>query len=54
MRAVDESPEPARWIVIAAEPVTDIDLTAADVLERLHGELAGRQLKLCFAELKGP
>ncbi|RKU04692.1 sodium-independent anion transporter [Burkholderia sp. Nafp2/4-1b] len=54
LRAVDESPEPARWIVIAAEPVTDIDLTAADVLERLHGELAARQVKLVFAELKGP
>jgi len=54
LRAVDESPQPARWIVIAAEPVTDIDLTAADVLERLHGELAARQVKLVFAELKGP
>ncbi|WP_269503056.1 SulP family inorganic anion transporter [Burkholderia sp. IMCC1007] len=54
LRAVDESPEPARWIVIAAEPVTDIDLTAADVLERLHGELAARQVRLIFAELKGP
>lgn len=54
LRAVDESPEPARWIVIAAEPVTDIDLTAADVLERLHGELAARQIRLVFAELKGP
>ncbi|AZQ55664.1 SulP family inorganic anion transporter [Burkholderia cenocepacia] len=54
LRAVDESPEPARWIVIAAEPVTDIDLTAADVLERLHRELAARQVKLVFAELKGP
>ncbi|WP_322084186.1 SulP family inorganic anion transporter [Burkholderia sp. BCC1972] len=54
LRAVDESPEPARWIVIAAEPVTNIDLTAADVLERLHGELAARQVKLVFAELKGP
>lgn len=54
LRAVDESPQPARWIVIAAEPVTDIDLTAADVLERLHAELAARQVKLVFAELKGP
>ncbi|MEX3791409.1 SulP family inorganic anion transporter [Paraburkholderia sp. BR14374] len=55
LRAVDASPgPPARWIVIAAEPVTDIDLTAAEVLERLHGELAGRQVKLVFAELKGP
>ncbi|MCV9917096.1 sodium-independent anion transporter, partial [Burkholderia pseudomallei] len=54
LRAVDESPEPARWIVIAAEPVTDIDLTAADVLEQPHHELAARQVKLVFAELKGP
>ena len=31
-RAVQQSPTPARWVIVAAEPVTDIDTTAADVL----------------------
>jgi MFS superfamily sulfate permease-like transporter len=44
----------SRWTVIAAEPVTDIDLTAVEVLERLQKELAERDIALCFAELKGP
>jgi MFS superfamily sulfate permease-like transporter len=54
LRAIDESRDAVRWIVIAAEPVTDIDLTAAEVLETLHAELAERKIALCFAELKGP
>jgi len=54
VRAIEDSPSPAKWIVIAAEPVTDIDLTAADILQRVHDELAARHVKLCFAELKGP
>ncbi|SEJ41750.1 SulP family inorganic anion transporter [Paraburkholderia diazotrophica] len=54
LRAIDESPTQVRWIVIAAEPVTDIDLTAAEVLQTLHAELAERNITLCFAEMKGP
>jgi high affinity sulfate transporter 1 len=54
LRAIDDAGENVRWAVIAAEPVTDIDLTAVEVLERLHRELAGRDITLCFAELKGP
>ncbi len=54
LRAIDASPSPVTRVVIAAEPVTDIDLTAADVLQRLHEELDARHVELCFAELKGP
>jgi high affinity sulfate transporter 1 len=43
-----------RWIVIAAEPVTDVDTTAADVLEDLDEELNARGISLVFAELKDP
>jgi high affinity sulfate transporter 1 len=43
-----------RWIVIAAEPVTDVDTTAADVLEDLDEELNTRGISLVFAELKDP
>ncbi|MEV4701755.1 sulfate permease [Actinoplanes sp. NPDC049316] len=47
--------EPApRWIVVAAEPVTDVDTTAADMLETLDRELDARGTALVFAELKDP
>ena len=45
---------PPRWIVIAAEPVTDVDTTAADVLTDLDEELNRRGISLVFAELKDP
>ncbi|MFG2654496.1 SulP family inorganic anion transporter [Streptomyces sp. NPDC048425] len=43
-----------RWIVIAAEPMTDVDTTAADVLEDLDRELNAEHVHLVFAELKDP
>jgi high affinity sulfate transporter 1 len=52
--AIEASPTPARWVVIAAEPVTDIDTTAADVLDDLHSALEASDIELAFAELKGP
>jgi high affinity sulfate transporter 1 len=52
--AVQRSPTPVQWVVVAAEPVTDIDTTAADVLRQLLDELAAEQIRLAFAELKGP
>ncbi|MET8687735.1 sulfate permease [Streptomyces sp. NPDC004732] len=42
------------WIVIAAEPMTDVDTTAADVLEALDESLNARGVHLVFAELKDP
>jgi high affinity sulfate transporter 1 len=53
-RAVRQSTTPARWVVVAAEPVTDIDTTAADVLRQLLAELAAESIRFAFAELKGP
>ena len=53
-RAVDAAPRPTRWVAIAAEPITDIDTTAAEVVERLDDELAVRGIRMVFAELKGP
>jgi len=52
--AIGESPTLARWVVIAAEPVTDIDTTAAAVLDELMAGLSSRGIQLAFAELKGP
>jgi MFS superfamily sulfate permease-like transporter len=53
-RSVDAAPRPVRWVAIAAEPITDIDTTAAEVVERLDDELAARGIRLVFAEMKGP
>ena len=52
--AVASSPTPPRWVVVAAEPVTDLDTTAADVLGDLDRELAAVGVDLRFAEMKGP
>ncbi|MGH6931715.1 MAG: SulP family inorganic anion transporter [Dongiaceae bacterium] len=48
------SPTPASWLVVAAEPVTSVDVTAADMLEDLDKTLQESGVKLCFAELKDP
>jgi high affinity sulfate transporter 1 len=54
LRAVSAAPTPTRWVVVAAEPVTDIDITAADVLTELDEELQRAGVELCFAQMKGP
>lgn len=45
---------PPRWILVAAEPMTDVDTTAADMLEHLDEELNARGISLAFAEVKDP
>jgi high affinity sulfate transporter 1 len=52
--AIDAAPTPTRWVVVTAEPVTDIDMTAAEMLEELLGTLEARGIELRFAELKHP
>ena len=52
--AVDRSPTPVRWIVIAAEPVTSVDVTAADAVSELDDTLRTAGITLCFAEMKDP
>jgi len=54
LRAVAEAPTPTKWVVVAAEPVTDVDITAADALADLDEELHRAGMDLCFAEMKGP
>ena len=41
-------------MVVAAEPITDVDSTAAEMLDGLHAELESMGVRLGFAELKGP
>ncbi len=52
-RLAGADPRP-RWIVMAAEPITDVDTTAADMLADLDEELNGAGVSLVFAELKDP
>jgi MFS superfamily sulfate permease-like transporter len=52
--AVAQSPTRARRLLIAAEPITNIDVTAADAVADLHRTLRDDGVELCFAELKDP
>jgi len=52
--AVAASPTPVRWMLVAAEPVTSVDVTAADVVCELDDQLEAAGIDLRFAEMKGP
>ena len=54
LAAVASSPTPVRWLVVAAEPVTSIDVTAADALCDLDDSLSVAGVRMCFAEMKDP
>ena len=53
-KAVERAAPPARWVMVAAEPITDIDTTAGDMLIELEHDLAASGVVLAFAELKDP
>lgn len=54
LQALESAPAPVRRVVIAAEPVTSIDVTSADMLGELERMLAEAGIELHFAEVKGP
>jgi high affinity sulfate transporter 1 len=54
VRRLAKADPPPRWIVIAAEPMTDVDTTASDVLQELDEALNAQGISLVFAELKDP
>jgi high affinity sulfate transporter 1 len=54
IRRMARADPPPTWILIAAEPVTDVDTTAADMLEDLDEALNAQGTSLVFAELKDP
>ncbi len=54
VRAMAEERPDLRWVLVAAEPVTDVDTTAADMLADLDEWLNERGVSLVFAELKDP
>jgi high affinity sulfate transporter 1 len=53
-RVVARSPDPVRWVIIAAEPMTGVDTTAMDELVELDQYLSGNGIELVFAEMKDP
>lgn len=53
LKLAAKRPKP-KWIVIAAEPITDVDTTAADMLRDLNGKLKDQNVQLVFAGLKNP
>ena len=54
LQAIADAPTPTKWVIVAAEPVTDIDITAAEALSALDDDLAKFGIELCFAEMKDP
>ena len=54
LRAMAEERQDLRWIVVAAEPITDVDTTASDMLQELDVWLNERGVSLIFAEMKDP
>lgn len=48
------SPTPVHRVVIAAEPITSVDVTSADALAELDAALKTEGIELDFAELKDP
>jgi high affinity sulfate transporter 1 len=53
IRSIARAEHP-RWIILAAEPVTDVDTTAADMLEELDKTLNAEGISFVFAEMKDP
>jgi high affinity sulfate transporter 1 len=54
LAAIDQSPTPVRRVVVAAEPVTSVDVTSADMLRELIRITKERDIELHFAEMKDP
>src|SRR5690242_19329778 len=54
IRRMARADPPPRWILVAAEPITDVDTTASDMLEELDEALNAQHTSLVFAELKDP
>ena len=52
--AIGAAPSPVTWFVVAAEPVTGVDVTSADMLAELDDALHKAGIELVFAEMKDP
>jgi len=54
LQAVANAPTPVRRVLVAAEPVTSVDVTSADALSELDRDLREAGIELHFAEVKDP
>ncbi|MGH8434053.1 MAG: SulP family inorganic anion transporter [Pseudomonas sp.] len=54
LQAIAMSPTEVHRIVVAAEPVTSVDVTSADMLIELEQTLRAASIELRFAEMKDP
>jgi high affinity sulfate transporter 1 len=52
--AITAAPTPVRWLVVTAEPVTNIDVTSFDMLRELYQELESAGIRMVFAEMQDP
>jgi MFS superfamily sulfate permease-like transporter len=52
VRHLAHADPPPAWIIVAAEPITSVDTTAADMLEELDAELEAKGIRFVFAEMK--
>ena len=52
VRHLAHAEPPPAWIIVAAEPITAVDTTAADMLEELDAELEALGISFVFAEMK--
>ena len=52
--AAANSPTRVRWLVVTAEPVTGVDVTAGDTIAESNKSLHAMGVQFCFAELKDP
>jgi high affinity sulfate transporter 1 len=52
VRHLAHADPPPAWIIVAAEPITSVDTTAADMLEELDAELGAKGINFVFAEMK--
>ena len=54
IRRMARADPPPRWILIAAEPITDVDTTASDMLEELDEALNAQQHQPGVRRAQGP
>lgn len=54
VRRLAKGAEEPFWIIVAAEPMTDVDTTGCDMLDDLALDLQADGCQLVFAELKDP
>lgn len=54
LKSIADSPTPVRRFILAAEPITSVDITSADVLVETKKTLQSSEIELCIAEMKDP